>query len=118
MFRLSLYLFKIIQNYCNKFNYVLRQHQPKVTVERENLGLDYLVYPSFWEINTLFVWMFESNDDRIENTRCFLPKVETKDCNIMIDEQNFFVQPVKHDRMITFEKLRLVKVIITQLAAY
>ena len=36
----------------------------------------------------------------------------------MIDEQNFFVQPVKHDRMITFEKLRLVKVIITQLAAY
>ena len=39
-----------------------------------------------------------------------------KDYNVMIDEKNFFDQPVKH--MITFEKLQQVKEMITQLIFY
>ena len=44
-----------------------------------------------------FVLSFENNGDRASYTRCYLPKVEIKSYNAMIDGRNFFDQPVKNN---------------------
>ena len=64
--------------------------------------------------------MFENKNDRIVHTGYFLAKVEIKDYNVVIDGQSLFDQPIKNDEkhMITFEKLQLVKEMITELDVY
>ena len=47
------------------------------------------------EVNRLFVLAFENDAQRTSNKRYYLPNVEIKDYNVMIDGKNFFDQPVK-----------------------
>ena len=69
--------------------------------------MDYLIDPSFQGINRLFVLLFENENDREAHTRYYLPKVEIKDCNVMVDGRNFFDQPcqgkIMWKHMKTFE---------------
>ena len=51
--------------------------------------------------------MFENNDDRTVYTKYYLPTVDIKDYNVMIDGQNFFHQPVKDD-LRTFDNIRKI----------
>ena len=50
----------------------------------------------------------------------FFPPVEIKDFNVMITVKMFFDQPIKmmKEHMIIFERLQLVKEMITQPAVY
>ena len=41
-------------------------------------------------------FLFENENDRKVHTRYYLPKVELKDYNVMIDGKQFFDQPVKN----------------------
>ena len=52
--------------------------------------LDFSVYPSFQEVNRLFVLSFENITDRLAHTGHFYSKVELKYCNIIIDWRKFF----------------------------
>ena len=52
--------------------------------------LDFSVYPSFQEVNRLFILSFENITDRLAQTGHFSPKVELKYCNIIIDWRKFF----------------------------
>ena len=61
----------------------------------QNASLNHLVEPSFQGINRLFVLAFENDDQRTSNKRYYIPNVEIKDCNVMIDGKNFFDQPVR-----------------------
>ena len=51
--------------------------------------------------------IFEDDDQRISNKRYYLPNVEIKDCNVMIDGKNFFDQPVKNTKL-TYENIRKI----------
>ena len=76
----------------------------------QNANLNYLIEPSFQGVNRLFVLAFEhdnDNDQRISNKRYYIPNVEIKDYNVMIDGKNFFDQPVKNDK-ITYENIRKI----------
>ena len=53
-------------------------------------GLDYLINPSFQGVNTLFVLPFLDNTVRVRHTKYFLPNVEIKNYNAMIDRKIFF----------------------------
>ena len=64
----------------------------------QNPNLNHLVEPSFQAANRLFVLAFEDNAQRISN-KSYLPNVETKDYNVMIDGQNVFDQPVKNNKI-------------------
>ena len=91
-----------------------------MSTERQNQYLDSLIYPSFQGLNRLFVLLFENERDRIVQTGYYLWKIKIKDYNIVIDEKNFFDQPVKSD-MRTYDNiqiLQLVKEMITQLVIY
>ena len=73
----------------------------------QNPNLNHLVEPSFQGINRLFVLAFENDTYRTSSKRYNLPNVEIKDYNVMIDEKNFFDQPIKNDK-ITYENIRKI----------
>ena len=73
----------------------------------QNSYLDYLVNPSFQGVNRLFVLSFENENDRTSHSTYYLPKVEIKDCNVMIDVRNFFDQPINSMNK-TYENIRKI----------
>ena len=73
----------------------------------QNPKLNHLIEPSFQEVNRLFVLAFEDDAQRISNKRYYIPNVEIKDYNVMIDGKNFFDQPVKNDK-VTYENIRKI----------
>ena len=73
----------------------------------QNANLNHLIEPSFQGVNRLFVLAFENDDQRTSNKRYYIPNVEIKDYNVVIDGKNFFDQPVKNDK-VTYENIRNV----------
>ena len=73
----------------------------------QNPNLNHLVEPSFQGINRLFVLAFENDDDRISDDEYYLPTVEIKDCNIVINGENFFDQPIKNNKR-TYDNIRKI----------
>ena len=55
----------------------------------------------------LFVLAFENDDHRTSDERYYLPNVEIKDYNIMINGENFFDQPIKNNK-VTYENIRKI----------
>ena len=56
-----------------------------------------MIVTSFYGINRVYVLSFEDNVFRTGRTEYFLPKVEIKDYNDMIDSNKIFDQLVKND---------------------
>ena len=52
--------------------------------------LNYLIDPTFTKINRLFVLSFENEEDRTPFLKDYVPKVEIKDFNLLIDGKSFF----------------------------
>ena len=72
-----------------------------------NANLNYLIEPSFEGVNRLFVLAFEDDDQRISNKRYYIPKVEIKDCNVIIDGKNCYDQSIKNNN-ITYDNIRKI----------
>ena len=87
---------KILQQLKSDFKRIINwnKHQSKISIERPIQYLDYLFDSSFQRVNRHFVLSFKN---RKAHTGYFLPKVEIKDYNVMIDGQNFLDQLVKND---------------------
>ena len=75
------------------------KHLAKPELLAQNVNLNYLTEPHFQGVNTLFVLAFENDAQCISNKRYYIPNVEIKDYNDMIDGKNFFDQPVKNDKV-------------------
>ena len=73
----------------------------------QNANLNHLIEPSFQGVNRLFVLAFEDDAQRISNKRYYIPNVEIKDYNVIIDGKNFFNQPVKSNK-VTYENIRKI----------
>ena len=86
--------------------------QPKTTTQ--NPINQYLYHPSFEEVNSFFLPK-NANDSEIRNLRYCLPTAKVEDYNVMVDSKNFLINQLKmiSKYMITFEKLQLVKEVIT-----
>ena len=65
----------------------------------QNPNLNYLIEQSFQGVNRLFVLAFENDDDRTSSDEFYLPTVEIKDYNIMINGERFFDQPIKNNKV-------------------
>ena len=81
------------------------QSDPKTYAQ--NRYLNHLVNPSFQGVNRLFLLSFENENDRTSHSNCYLPKVEIKDYNVMIDGKNLFNQPINSD-LETYENIRKI----------
>ena len=71
----------------------------------QNPNLNHLVEPSFQGVNRRFVLAFENDDDRTSDDEYYLPTVEIKDYNIVINGENFFDQPIKNNKL-TYDNIR------------
>ena len=83
-----------------------KKYQASLKTYVQNRYLNHLVGPSFQGVNRLFVLSFENENDRKSHSDYYLPKVETKDYNVMIDGKNFFDQPINSD-LKTYENIRI-----------
>ena len=63
--------------------------------------------PSFKGVSKRFVLAFENDSQRTSHSGYYLSKVELKDCNVMINGENFFDQPVKDNKVI-YENIRKI----------
>ena len=66
-----------------------------------------MVEPSIQGVNRLFVLAFENDTQRTSHSGNYLPNLELKDCNIMINGENFFYQPVKNNK-VTYDNIRKI----------
>ena len=73
-----------------------------------NSYLDFLVNPSFLEVDRFLVSLFENKGDRIIHTGYYIPKVKIRNYNNMTDPQNFFDEPLKND-MRTYDNIRKIE---------
>ena len=55
----------------------------------------------------IFVLAFENDAQRPSRSGYYLSNVELKDCNIMINGENFFDQPIKNNK-VTYENIRKI----------
>ena len=67
--------------------------QNKYRSERSNQTktnhLDYLIDATFKKVNRLFVLSFENEEDRTSFLKYYVPKVEIKDFNVLVDGKVF-----------------------------
>ena len=96
------------------------KYQSKISAERQNQNLNFLIDPSFQGVNWLFVLLFENEGDKKVHTGYYLPKVEIKDYNVKIVTNVFLISQLKviWEHMITFEKLQQVTEMITELVVF
>ena len=70
------------------------RYRSEITTKTRNNNLDYLIYPIFRNINRLFVISFKhGNDDPARSSfdGYYLPSVEFKDFNALIDNKPFLI---------------------------
>ena len=57
--------------------------------QTKNNNLNYLIDPTFTNVNRLFASTFESEYGRTSFSKYYVPKVEIKDCNVLMMENHF-----------------------------
>ena len=83
------------------------QYISEITTQTKNFKLDYLNDPAFRIINISFLLPFKNDSDdptRKSSVQYYMPLVEIKDFNGLIDNNLFFDQPLKETQE-TYEKL-------------
>ena len=66
------------------------KYRSEMTNQTKTNHLNYLIDPTFTKVNRLFVLSFENEEDRTSFSKYYVPKVEIKDFNVLIDEKKFF----------------------------
>ena len=64
--------------------------------QAQNNNLNYLMDPTFIKVNRLFVLSFENEEGRTSFSNCYVPKVEVKVFNVLIDRKSFFEFTLKN----------------------
>ena len=100
---------KFLQQLKSGFKRVINwnKYLSKPELLAQNPNLNHLIELSFQGVNRLFVLAFENDDDRTRSDEYYLPTVEIKDYNIMINGENFFDQPIKNNK-VTYENIRKI----------
>ena len=74
----------------------------------QNPNLNHLIEPSFQGVNRLFVLAFENDGQKTSSKRHYIPNVEIKNYNVMIDGKNFN-QPI-NSMIKTYENIRKITI--------
>ena len=75
-----------------------------MTNQTKNNNLNYLIDPTFTKVNRLFVLSFENENDRTSFSKYYVPNVQIKDFNVLIDGKSFFDMPIKNGEE-TYEQI-------------
>ena len=78
------------------------KYRSQMTAQPRNNNLNYLIDPTFTNVNRLFVLPFARTilgDKRDSFSHYYLPNVEIKDSNVLIDGKSLFDSPVKNESL-------------------
>ena len=67
------------------------RYRSEMTSQTKTNHLNCLINPTFIKVNRLFVLSFENEEDRTSFSKYYLPQVETKDVNVLIDGKSFLM---------------------------
>ena len=81
------------------------KYESDIKTYAQNRYLNHLINPSFQWVIRLFLIPFENEDQRKSHSTYYLPKIEIKDYNVMIDRRNLFDQPT-NSMTKTYENIR------------
>ena len=92
---------KLLQQQKSGFQRVINwnKYLSKPELLAQNPNLNHLVEPSFQGVNRLFVSAFENDTERTSAKGYYLPTIEIKDYNVMINGENLFDQPIKNNKV-------------------
>ena len=71
-----------------------------MSIQQQNNNLNYLIDPTFTNVNRLFVLSFPRNnktDSRYSFSNYYVPKDKINNFNVLIDGKSFFDLPVKNN---------------------
>ena len=77
------------------------KYRSQMIIQSNNSNLNYLIDPTFTEFKRLFVLSFERNakvELRDSFSDYYVPSVEIKDFNVLIDGKSFFDFPIKNEK--------------------
>ena len=102
---------KLLQQLKSDFERVINwnKYLSKPELLRASPNLNHLVEPSFEGVNRLFVLAFENDTQRTSHSGYYLPNVEIRNYNVMINGENFFDQPIKNNK-VTYENIRKIAI--------
>ena len=80
------------------------KYRSQMSNQPVNNNLNYLIDPTFTNVNRLFVLAYENEDDRRSYSKYCTPTVEIKDYNVLVDRKASFELPVK-SMTETYEKI-------------
>ena len=88
---------KLLQQVKSEFKRVINwnKYLSKPDLISPNPNLNHLVEPSFQGVNRCFVLEFENDEQRTSAKGYYLPNVEIKNYNVVINGENFFDQSIK-----------------------
>ena len=72
------------------------KYRSEMTNQTKTNHLNHLIDPGFTKVNRLFDLSLENEEDRTSFSKYFVPKVEMKDFDVLIDRKRFFDVPVKN----------------------
>ena len=75
-----------------------------MTNQTKNNNLNYSIDPTSTKVNRLFVLSFENKNDRTSFSKNFVPDVQIKDFNVLINEKIFLDMSIKNGEE-TYEQI-------------
>ena len=72
------------------------KNRSEMTNQTKTNHLNHLINPTFIKVNRLFVLSFENEESRTSFSKSYVPKVEIKHFNVLIDGKSLFDVPVKN----------------------
>ena len=68
-----------------------------MTNQTKNNNLNYLIDPTFTKVNRLFALSFKTENDRTSFSKCYVPIVQNKNLNVLINGRSFLTCQLKND---------------------
>ena len=110
---------KFLENIKQGFKRTIswNKDRSEITAQPKNNNLDYMIDLTFRNIKRLFVLLFKNgNNDPTRNSfdKYYMPLVEIKDFNALIDNEPFFDQPVNikkeaYENLLKWEEMMTIQ---------
>ena len=93
MYQLLLFqrkMIKLLEQFRIVFNRTIewKKYRSEMTIQTKNHNLTYLIDPT--NVSRLFVLSFEIENNRTSFSKYYVPNVQMKDLNVLIDGKRFF----------------------------
>ena len=97
---------KLLEQLRTGFKRIMKwnKYRPEMTNQTKNNNLKYLIDATFTKVNRLFVLSFENENERTSFSKYYVPRVQIKDFNVLIDRKSFLNMSIKNEEE-TYEQI-------------